>query len=322
MKTLTAPPVLYIVFGLALIIVFGTGFYIVKNKKGTVGLPQVSPDVLFLTSPVTSFSGKVSKVAGNRVWITQKYTYSAPMVIPAVANTKAGTPAPIPTPVTREITREFIVGDNTVITQPPVNIPYLLITTTPAPPLKLTIANLKIGQNISVNTNTDLRTGGESAEATSVNLSSVINTFSGRITKIAGDTFTVIAPSIQQPGAVMEASKGPSETSYTVKVTDATEISRYGAPKANPSEGPAAPSVEKMSLKDLEVGTQVTVYTDKAVTVARDVVALRVEPAMPLPTMAPQPTVVMPTALPTIAPTEVTLPSSVPSKPATPSVSE
>lgn len=265
-----------------------------------IGLPGTVSDILFLTSPVNSFSGKVTKVEKDSIILTQKMMLPLPFNPPAhIAAGNPATTAPIPTPVSKDITFKVKIAPATQITRPVVSIPYLLISVTPPVPAKLTISDIKPGQMVSVTTNTDLRTlSGNEFEANFINLPSIINTLSGKITAIGDNIITLRAfPPVSMYDMQAQSAQPPKEEEYRVQITTDTEISRFGPPapfKEGVMPKPAEP--EKLSLSDLKSNQQVTVYTDVDVTAMKSFKALRIEPPAEMP---PAPVPVSPILSPT-----------------------
>src|SRR5450759_1518457 len=84
---------------------------------------SVSPNILYITQPVNTLSGKVEKVAGNAILISSQYSLlqTAPIVITVMP----GQPPIIPTPQIKTITYKLLVTDKTQISQPASYINYL-----------------------------------------------------------------------------------------------------------------------------------------------------------------------------------------------------
>lgn len=263
-----------------------------------IGLPGTASDILFLTSPVNSFSGKVTKVEKDVIVLTQKMmlpvSFNPP---PIIATGNAATPAPLPTPVSKDITFRIRIGSQTQISRPPAFVPYLLISVTPPVPARLSIGDIKPGQMVSVSTSTDLRTlSGNEFEASLINLPPIINTLSGKITA-AGDNAITLRAIPPRPNDMSAPAEPAKEVDYRVRVTKDTEISRYqpvpmGQTDPDPNSTPKAPTVEKLSLADLAADMQVIIYTDTDILGSNQFTALRIEPAYvpPAPTSVPLPT--------------------------------
>jgi len=260
-----------------------------KNKNGLNG-QTVSPNILYLTSPVNSLSGKVEKIEGNAVSISSQYALlqTAPIAITVMPNQ----PPVMPTPQIKTITYKLLVTDKTKISQPASNINYLFKTITPsgapgfptASTPNLTVKNIKVGQYITVNSQDDLRTLLKNTfEATMINLPPIINTLNGKIVNITNNTLTLkaFAPVAAAPPmiALDTAPPTPQEKEYTIYITQDTEISRnvYGT-NMTPGEPPTPPKPEKLTLADLKADMRATVYTVEDVIETQTLTALRIEP--------------------------------------------
>ena len=260
-----------------------------KNKNGLNG-QTVSPNILYLTSPVNSLSGKVEKIEGNAVSISSQYALlqTAPIAITVMPNQ----PPVMPTPQIKTITYKLLVTDKTKISQPASNINYLFKTITPsgapgfptASTPNLTVKNIKVGQYITVNSQDDLRTLLKNTfEATMINLPPIINTLNGKIVNITNNTLTLkaFAPVAAAPPmiALDTAPPTPQEKEYTIYITQDTEISRnvYGT-HMTPGEPPTPPKPEKLTLADLKADMRATVYTVEDVIETQTLTALRIEP--------------------------------------------
>jgi len=260
-----------------------------KNKNGLNG-QTVSPNILYLTSPVNSLSGKVEKIEGNAVSISSQYALlqTAPIAITVMPNQ----PPVMPTPQIKTITYKLLVTDKTKISQPASNINYLFKTITPsgapgfptASTPNLTVKNIKVGQYITVNSQDDLRTLLKNTfEATMINLPPIINTLNGKIVNITNNTLTLkaFAPVAAAPPmiALDTAPPTPQEKEYTIYITQDTEISRnvYGT-NMTPGEPPTPQKPEKLTLADLKADMRATVYTVEDVIETQTLTALRIEP--------------------------------------------
>lgn len=259
--------------------------------KKRVPQKSISPNILLITQPVTSFSGIVEKIKGNIVTISQKVIEQS-QIAPPLAQTNTTSPIPFPTPVIKTIAYNVLISEKTVISQAPSYINYLFISPTPAPQTKLSVQDIKKGRTISVNTNVDLRTlSANEFEATAVNLPQITNTLNGKIVSLTDNTLTLkaFAPVTAAIGAGNAAPSAPQEKEYRVTLTSDTEISRmlYGAPAA-PGEIPQLPKAEKLAPSDLKKDMQATVYTAQDVSENKELTALRIEPIIPIvmPTLA------------------------------------
>lgn len=266
----------------------------------TIGGKGVSPNILYLTAPVTSFTGKITKIEGSAVYVTQQFTLTS-------------IPLPTPTPALKNVTYKIIVTANTQLTRSPISIPYLLTTIAPSPPQKLGLSDMRIGQTISLTGQSDLRTlAKDEFEAANISLPPVINSVSGKITQINDNSLVLKAILPLQsalPGPMGGPAAGvnipvatPQEINYIVTVDSNTEIS-YQPPSSPPLPGekmaefkPVKP--EKVSLQNLKTEMQITVYTDTDVTLTQKFTALRIEPSITPPPVSPA-ILLSPTSLPT-----------------------
>lgn len=276
-----------VVLGMLSVFMF-SDFYKNYKNKGTDN-QFISSNILYITQPVTSFSGKVEKIEGNAVSVSSQY--SLPQTAPIVITVIPGQPPIMPTPQVKTITYKLLITGKTQISQPPLNVNYLFKTTTPpgAPALpaatttsKLTIKDIKVGQNITMSSQTDLRVlSGDMFEAMTINLPQIANTLNGKIVNIEGNTLTLKAPApISGAMGTVNAVAGSSqEKEYRINMTSDTEISRMSPPVAvKAGEMPQPPQNEKLALSDLKKDMQVTVYTAQDVIENKELTALRIEP--------------------------------------------
>lgn len=213
--------------------------------------PAASPDILYLTQPVTKLFGRITKVENGTLSLTQRFS---------LADTG-----------TKDLTFSLALTPQTKIVRLATFVPYLLKTVPPLPDEVLTLKELIPGMVAAVTTNADLRLASQAAvEATAIEVTRVSNTITGTITKIGGNSLTVKAAPPALPAAIPPlATPLAKEELYTVAVTPETEISRSG--KGQP---------EKLSLADVAVGKTVAVWTRQDVALATSVTALRIEPGL------------------------------------------
>lgn len=233
-------------------------FFIVFDSQTKSRGGAVSKNILALTQPVTFLSGTVEKVEGQTITVSYK-----PM-LPQIANV-ATTLSPTPKSVT--ITYQVAVSDKTTISKLVPYISYLFKAISPAPPVKLSIRDIKVGQSISVTSMVDLRTlSGNVFEAAAINIP-LVNVLYGKIVQLGGNTLTIKAfpPSVPGAAALLK------EKEYTIHISSETEISRNNLIGSSPKP-------EKLSASDLKKDMQVSVYTDTDVTNGTVFTALRIEP--------------------------------------------
>lgn len=276
----------------------------------------ISQNILYITQPVYFFTGVVEKIEGNTLTVSQKIN---PMLANGANATPqtitTGIPSPLPTPKIVSITYQVRVSNTTQISQPPAYINYLFKTTTPAETqTKLTIKDIKVGQYITANSQSDLRTlAGTIFEATMINVPQKANALNGKIVSMGDNTFMVKAfppvpmnPYLYMNVAAMQvAPTMPKEREYTIRVTSLTEISRYKYNAIDFTGGaPSAPQTEKLAFSDLKKDMQITIFIDGDATQGDVFTALRIEPQIIIP--LPGPVSVVPSVSPvntTITPT-------------------
>lgn len=260
-------------------------------QKGIVGKKTVGssvPNILFLTNPVTEFSGKIDKISDNSLFIAGKYSITPPPTPPNVPTVIPGSviTAP-PLPPSKVITYKVSIQSYTIINRPDSPVKYLIKKITPTPTPKLTIKDIKAGQMITVSTANDLRTlKKEEFDAYSVKLLPIMNTISGKITSINVQDGVIIIKAVQpiRVGQNEPTPEKPKEVEYAISVTSDTEISRMG-PIPTPAKTTTAPKpAEPLEYKitDLKTDMQITVYTDVDVIENQRLKALLIEPPVDL----------------------------------------
>ncbi|MFA6016942.1 MAG: hypothetical protein WC744_02555 [Patescibacteria group bacterium] len=286
-----------IIIGLIVLVVLALFMFFDYKKNGLNG-QDISPNILYLTSPVNSLSGKVEKIEGNVVSISSQYV--VPQTAPITIKVMPNQPPIMPAPQVKTITYKLLVTDKTQIFQPASNINYLF-KTTPLSALglpaamastpKLTMKNIKVGQYITVNSQTDLRTLLKNTfEATMINLPQVANTLSGKIVNITSNTLILRAFPPVAAGPPMVAmnivQSTLQEKEYTINITQDTEISR-NVYSATIVPGGESPKPEKLAMSDLKVDMQATVYTTEDVLETQTLTALRIEPVQVMQNIIP-----------------------------------
>lgn len=244
-------------------------------RNNYLSLPStgsVSSNILYLTQPVTSFSGTIDKIEGNSITVSQNMT------------SQQAAPIQITPSLSKKITYKIQLTDKTNISRPSAFIPYLLKQiTSPIGPMgqseKLNVKDLKIGQVVSANSNIDLRTlKGSQFEATSINVSAKTISISGKIADVKSNQIIVKAvpnlnfpqPELRPINIELLNQRQPKEQNYTVAVNQNTEIS-----KTLFTTDPTKPrKTERLSISDLKKNMQVTVYSDQDVTEVSQIKAL------------------------------------------------
>ncbi len=280
--------ILFLVSLIAILLIAGGYFWWQKANTGKKTAESTLPNILFLTNPVTEFTGKVDKVSDNSIFIAGKYTITpvptpnnAPTAIPGAVIT-----AP-PLPPSKVITYKVNIQPYTIITRPDSPVKYLIKKITPTPTPKLTIKDIKTGQMVYVSATDDLRTlKKEEFDAYSVKLLPILNTITGKITDINVKEGIIILKAVQptRAGLAEPTPEKPKEVEYAVSVTSDTEISRMG-PVPTPAKAESAPKpaqILEYKITDLKNDIQITVYTDVDVIEDQRLKALVIEPSIDL----------------------------------------
>lgn len=274
-----------LIFSVILVLLLAGGYFLFRNGVPFLGKKTASSniaDILFLTSPVLEFTGKVDKVSGSSLWVSAEFSITPP---PTPPNNPTGKPGQLitipPLPPTKIFTYKVNIASYTVINRPDTAITYLFNKNTPTPTPKLTISDIGTGQMITVSTSSDLRSvNSKEVEAHTVKLQPILNTLTGKITRIDSKEGLIILKAIPpvRTGS-KEPTPVPAEKEYSVSVTKDTEISRL-SPAETPKTGvtPKLPKPLKYEITDLKTDMQITVYTDKDVIDNQKLKALRIEP--------------------------------------------
>lgn len=249
-------------------------FFVIKRNLPLI--QATSPNILYLTNPVTLFSGKIEAVSGNILTVSQDMILSQP----SATGANPATP-----PSTKKITYQIQVTNKTLINQTPDNIPYLFkksANTSPTSPsagiAQLQISSLKAGQFISVSSAVDLRTLiGNQFEALNINVSPEIIIINGKITNISGNNVSVSGTASVNNALPVGVGLNPQPIQtkeYMVSVDQNTEIS------GNPIQSSPSASVqaEKFSQSDLKKDLQVTIYAKGTPDNTQNLKALRIIP--------------------------------------------
>lgn len=274
-----------IVYSVITVLLLTGGYFLFRNGVPFLGKKTTEtnlPDILFLTSPVTEFTGKVDKVSGNTIWVSGKYSITPP---PTPPNNPTNAPGQVitvpPLPPTKTLSYKVNIVPYTQITRPDITVVYLFNKNTPTPTPKLTVNDIKTGQMVTVSVNGDLRSNtSKEVNAYTIKLPPFINVLKGKITGIKSNEGLVILKAMTPARVVLnEPTSAPVENEYAVSVTQATEISLLGAAET-PKSGatPKPPKPVKYEITDLKTDIQITVYADSDVVDNHKIKALRIEP--------------------------------------------
>jgi len=242
---------LIIVFSILSVSIFLNLYYKPYTKKGSI-----SPDILFLTQPAMTFTGKIDSVEKDAVWVSNDTLSQNDGAMMPAADPQNPAASPFPTPIKKTIRYKVIIGKNSLIEQSLTYVYYLFISPTPPVQKKISLQDLVVGETITVSTNIDLRTlAGNQFEAVSLQRPPIENILHGTIIDIKNNQLTVKSMML-------------AEEQYQIALTDKTEISRMNN-QAEP---------EKLALSDLKKDMSIIVYTNQDINKNKSLTALRIEP--------------------------------------------
>lgn len=277
--------------------IFGINF-LITNKNIFPAFQSTSPDILYLTNPVTTFSGTIDAVHGNTITVSQEMTLTQSLTAPA-------NPSQAPAkPQTKKITYSVLVNDKTIINQSPETIPYLFkqvpvgtASAVPAMTGNLQINDLKTGQFITINSTTDLRTLlGNQFTATLINVSSKTFFINGKITNINAQEITVLGTTssinMANNANLLQPTK---EKEYTIVANQDTEISSINSS----ADLTKISQPIKYSFSDLKANQQVMVYTNDDPGTTNKATALLIRPILTISATTP---IASPSAVPSSKP--------------------
>ena len=259
--------------------IFGYFRFINDSKSKDI---YISKDILSLTQPVLSIIGKIESINENEVTITKTENILAIPIDPSES----------PSPSTTPLTYIAQVTDNTQIKNIPTTMIYFFRSPTLLPQQKLDISYLQVGQLITIDSTSDLRTiKGNKFEALTISLPQIKNMITGVITSIDNDILTLKA---FPPTGLADPTKPlPEQKEYKINVTSDTEISRmaYSNTSVASVSNPGKPQL--FSLSDLKKDMQISVFADQDLSTVNQFKALRIEPlifdTLPTPTINPIP---------------------------------
>lgn len=241
---------------------------------------RYSSDILYLTPPVVTFSGIIDKIGKDYVTVSNYIEPKSPYVVQDIPPSYINKYLAITPQPPKKITYRVKITTNTIISRPPLNIPYLFQAPSSSPS-QISINDIKEGEYVTIMFPRDLRLPNSSEEsAISLSLLPIPNVINGKITAIKQNILTVEgspSPTSPENSSISEIHK-----IYLVNISDKTEISRYTPPDIR-STNPVEAKKEKFQLKDLAFNMPIVVYTDVDVTTNDHVNALRIEPVTDVP---------------------------------------
>lgn len=266
-----------IIIAVVLVLIISLGFIATRtslfknlslsNLSKSAGGGGISSDILYLTSPVFSFTGQIENISGNTITLSQTATLRTNQAIAAPMTPDQSDSQPI----TKKLTYKVTVDKNTSINRPDLTLPPI----DPAKPASqavqpiLTINDLKKGETVTALSNNDLRTlAGNSFTAASLQLAPKQTTLSGTIAALSGNSLTVKSYLLPSSDPTQATSQD-----YQITITDQTEIVENDL-----SADPLKPGQSrKASLSSLKKDQSVTVKTKEDINTQTRLTALKIE---------------------------------------------
>jgi hypothetical protein len=254
----------------AVLFILSAIFVIYINQPNKV---TVSNYILDLTTPITSIEGRISKIEKNGFYLTRKKTISN-------TDKNGQTYQEI-----SELKYKVLVDQDTKISKSQPFIPYLFKPNAIDSVINIGLEELGVGEVVTVTSRVDLRTLPKNTfVAKEINLNNSVNSITGKITNIEGNTVYVSA---QSPGPQVITDEPvetitPSEiVTYSVKITPETEISYM---KLDGEEN----QPELLSVSDLSKDMQIVIFTNNNIRSNLQFDALRIDPKIITATPTPQ----------------------------------
>ena len=257
-----------IVLILIVIAIAGYLFYLLSGRSFIpLSLPsssavnlKVSQDSLFLTQPVTTLNNvQFVRASGNTIWVEMLGVYQSFSPINSTDIT-------IPPPIEKKLTFKIEVPDSLVINRSGWVIPYVFTPPAPNVSVSLSLNDLKPGDLLTINTNSDLRLIDDKITASSITVNLPPNSIIGTVISISGTTIEVKATTVFNP---LANSSSLLDKTYTVNVTSDTELSTLRNNQQT-----------RLIVNDLKAGNIVTIYSlaDTTKTTTFDAASIVVQP--------------------------------------------
>lgn len=218
----------------------GTGRLALPSVSLRPNPSGVSTELLSLTAPVTKIVGRVDKLDGDTLFVTQSFP-------------------------TGDLTFKLLITPETKIIKPRPFIPYLLKTVHADVADAMGKADLTPGTLVTVTTAKDLRETGtkKSVPSSTVEITVYNTSLSGTIDEVDGSSFTITATVPPLPPTIPLTGQQPKEKTYRVTYSGTTELSHK-------KDGQA----EAVKRDALVKGAAVTVYTLAEVATASEIPAV------------------------------------------------
>lgn len=227
---------------ISILIIGGIVFYLARvifqSRAPSAPKPKsLSPYILYLTTPVFTFSGKVESTAGNDIIVSQEV--ESTLLIGVTASPSA----------TGKVNISYRVrtDNETQLSQSPIFIPFLYKDITAPSPRATSIQDLKTGDSLTVYSKIDLRTIQDNViDAIQITKTLASNSVSGIVTSVSANIIQVKSEHQGPPTTTTP----PPPTTYTVNIRQETEMVNL-----DPAD------TRKISVNELKIGNQVVIYS-------------------------------------------------------------
>ncbi len=242
-QSLSINTILIIVIALVVLINIAVvgNFILNRNGGGRAGAAG-STIGMKLTQPVYSLSGTVRSVGENRMEVEY-------LVMNASTQGQETS-----SPQAESLRFRVAIAPETKVFVLRNPVPYVLVEQADQPQVSQTegsLSDIAEGDTVSITSTTDLRSLQQPEfVAQSISVSSALNGLSGTVRSVAGNTLTVEGTRIGSPIA-----NTPQTQTFTVQISNNTEIARLNNPSPDTRQTAAA-----ISLSDLRRDSVVTVY--------------------------------------------------------------
>lgn len=242
---------------ISILVIGGIAFYLVRIIFSGSFVPSapkpksLSPYILYLTSPVFIFNGKVESITGSDLTVSQEAN-------PSLLTGATTTPSVVGKPV--KISYRVRTDSETQFSQSPIYIPFHYKDLASPTPRTISLRDLKAGDSIAVYSKIDLRTIQNNVlDAIQITKNLASTSISGTITSVGANTIQVKS---EPPGPISTTTTPPPPTIYTINIGPETEMVDLG-PTGN----------KKISISDLKIGNQVMIYSATEINPGNPVVA-------------------------------------------------
>ncbi len=240
---------------------------------------SASSYALALTQPVMSVTGIVRQIEGKTVTVV----YTSPVALDGV---------------NKQHQFSVSVPENAPISKTAATIPYAFRQADTLPvSTMITISDIRAGDEVTVQSQTDLRTLSSAAfTAAAINVNPKSNIFSGVVQSTSGNAITV--KGVRQQTSIVTGATAPKEEVMTISFTGTTEIVEMSGTPGVVS------TAERKSQSDIRDSNIVTVYFEQGPSTGSATgLLVQIQPPLTMPdvpvqTSTPSAAATSPTAIP------------------------